>query len=86
MTDINGRMDEIVKNSMVKTELLQKMRNFARERSISLHRIIILNDPFELNEEIIYFGAQAGHWIQAKDMFMAMNMDEKNTRYDGCDI
>jgi len=77
MTDINGRMDEIVKNSMVKTELLQKMRNFARERSISLHRIIILNDPFELDEEFIYFATQAGHWIQTRDMFMTMSMDEK---------
>jgi len=77
MSDINLRMEAMVRNRIVKADILQTMRNFARERSISLLRIVIKEDPFELDEEIQHFSLQAGHWIQTKDKLMTFGMDAK---------
>jgi len=77
MADINQRMEAMVQNRIVKADLLQSMRNFARERSISLLRIVIKEDPFELDEEIQHFSTQAGHWLQSKEKLMSFSMDAK---------
>lgn len=75
MSDINNRMDVMVKNRIEKADLLQTMRNYARERSISLHRIAILKDPFDLDSEMQYFFSQAAYWVQTKERLMAFSLD-----------
>jgi|GEM_PF-4557306 len=77
MSDINQRMETMVQNRIIKADILQTMRNFARERSMSLLRIVIKDDPFELDEEIQHFHAQAGHWIKNKEKLETFQMDVK---------
>ena len=77
MSDINDRMDAMVKNRIVKTDLLQTMRNHARERSIALHRIIVISDPFDLDDEIQNFSNQGSSWLYIREHLMEHSMDKK---------
>ena len=45
MAAINERMNVIVSQHNVKTDLVGSMRNAARERSISLYRMALMTDP-----------------------------------------
>jgi diguanylate cyclase (GGDEF)-like protein/PAS domain S-box-containing protein len=50
MNAINGRLETIAKNNLIKVEIASDMLHAARERSILLHRIVLLDDPFERDE------------------------------------
>lgn len=75
MSAINDRMELMVKERIVKTDLLQSMRSYARERSMSLLRVVIMDDPFDIDEQVVNFSAQAGNWIRTKDLLISHSMD-----------
>jgi diguanylate cyclase (GGDEF)-like protein/PAS domain S-box-containing protein len=50
MNAINSRLETIATNNIVKVELTSNMLHTARERSILLHRMVLLDDPFERDE------------------------------------
>lgn len=66
MSAINDRMELMVKERIVKTDLLQSMRSYARERSMSLLRVVIMDDPFDIDEQVVNFSAQAGTGLEPK--------------------
>lgn len=72
MAAINERMNVIVNQHNVKTDLVSVLRNAARERSISLHRMTLMTDPFEQDEEFQYFRKQASEFLAARDALKAM--------------
>ena len=47
MAAIQSRMDSIVNQQNIKTDLVVTMHNAARERSIALHRMALMADPFD---------------------------------------
>lgn len=55
MEAINSRMERIVSNNNVKTELASVMRDSLRERTISMHTIVVLTDSFEKDAELQRF-------------------------------
>lgn len=55
MEGINNRMERIVSNNNVKTELASVMRDSLRERTISMHTIVVLTDSFEKDAELQHF-------------------------------
>jgi PAS domain S-box-containing protein len=55
MEAINNRLVRIVKNNNVKTELATVMRDALRERTISMHTIVVLTDSFEKDAELQRF-------------------------------
>ena len=59
MAAINKRLEGIVKNNNVKTELATSMRDSLRDRAISMHTIVVLTDPFEQNDELQRFTVMA---------------------------
>lgn len=64
MRTINDRLETIATNNLVKVELTSNMLHAARERSILLHRMVLLNDPFERDElglQLDVFGAEFGN-------------------------
>lgn len=79
MSDINNRMEAMVKNRIVRTDLLQTMRSHARERSISLHRIILIKDPFDMDEEIQNFSDQGSGWLYIREQLNKHSLDTKTT-------
>ncbi len=72
MAAINGRLSVIVNQQNVKTDLVAAMRNAARERSISLHRMALMHDPFARDEEYLYFSKVATDFLKARNEFRAM--------------
>lgn len=74
MAAIKSRMDIIVSQQNVKTELVAAMHNAARERSISLHRMALMPDPFDRDEEYLYFRQMASNFIKARDALVKMSL------------
>ncbi|OFZ71262.1 MAG: hypothetical protein A2Z01_10105 [Betaproteobacteria bacterium RBG_16_58_11] len=74
MAAINERMNVIVSQHNVKTDLVAAMRNAARERSISLHRMALMTDPFDREDEHQYFRRMAEEFLKARDALKAMSL------------
>ena len=72
MAAINERMNVIVSQHNVKTDLVAAMRNAARERSISLHRMALMKDAFDRDEEYQYFRTKAAEFLRARDALTLM--------------
>ncbi len=76
MAAINERMNAIVSQYNVKTDLVATMRNAARERSISLHRMALMTDPFDRDDEYLYFRRMAAEFLNARDALKVMPLSE----------
>ena len=66
MAAINNRLERIVDENNVKTELATIMRDSLRDRAISMHTIVVLDDPFELDDELQRFFEYGAHFTQAR--------------------
>jgi diguanylate cyclase (GGDEF)-like protein/PAS domain S-box-containing protein len=76
MASIQNRLKVIVENHNVKTAQVTSMRNAARERTISLYRMITLADPFERDEEFMRFNHFAAEFAQARIALLAMSLSQ----------
>lgn len=77
---INGKMEAIVNKHNVKTELISTMRDIARTRAISLHRMAIMEDPFDRDDEYIKFYSQVGNFIHAREKLLQLLTDEQEIK------
>jgi len=59
-------MDFLVENHMQKLRLVSEMRVAARERTLSLYKIIQLRDAFERDEEWMIYNANATRFAEAR--------------------
>jgi len=81
--DSHQRVDVIIKGYYVKIAHLSVLRDTARERAISLHRVFLLSDEFERDEEIQRFYSLAGDFILAREYLENIPMDvEEREAYD----
>ncbi len=76
MADIHRRMEAVVHEHNVKAELVAEMRNAARERTISLHRMALMRDPFDRDEEYLRFRQMAWVFLRARNALFAMPLSE----------
>ncbi len=67
----------IVQELNVKTEMVTAMRNAARERTISLYRMITLRDPFEQDEEFMRFNRHGAQFAEARIALLDMDLTAK---------
>jgi len=61
----NDNIAQVIESNNIKTALYYEMRNTARERIISLHRMLETSDAFKRDEEWIKHSALAGKFIGA---------------------
>jgi diguanylate cyclase (GGDEF)-like protein/PAS domain S-box-containing protein len=80
MAAINGRMNVIVNEQNVKTDLVVNMRNAARERSISLHRMALMSDPFDRDEEYLYYRHMAWDFLAARTVLQNMHLSQSEAK------
>lgn len=66
MADMRQSMEQIVENHFVKIRLVTTMRIAARERTLTLHRMINLPDPFDRHDEWLRFNASASEFARAR--------------------
>ena len=79
MSAIQKRLRNIAENQNVKTDLVTSMRYAARERTLSLYRMALIDDPFERDEEFMAFNSYALDFITARDklLMMPLSLEEQ---------
>jgi len=80
MAAIQSRLKTIAQNHNVKTELVTSMRYAARERTVSLYRMLLLKDPFERDDEFMTFNRYAIVFMEARRSLLAMALNDKEQR------
>lgn len=80
MAAINARLERIVTQNNVKTELATEMRDALRERVVSMHAVVILRDEFDKDAELLNFYAHGTRFIVARDKFLAIASTEDEKR------
>lgn len=73
----NQRLKSIIQINNVKIELATEMQSALRERALSLYALPILADPFEKDDEIQRFNAQAVIYLKARDSLQGMSLSPK---------
>lgn len=68
------RLDRIVNNHLAKIELASQMRVPARERTVLMQRMLLADDPFELDALQMEFQRQAGEFIRARNSLLEMEL------------
>lgn len=81
MNDINRRMELIVNKYNAKTSYITTMYTAARERSISLLRMLDMEDPFDRDEEYLHFNKLATDFAIARIAMSELGFDEQETAY-----
>ncbi|MEN6585592.1 MAG: ATP-binding protein [Sulfuricella sp.] len=78
MDAINSRLEGIVEKNNVKIELATSMRDALRERAISMHTIVVLEDPFAQDDELQRFYEYGTIFTKARQKLHTMisNNDE----------
>ena len=76
MASIQERLDTVIRQNNVKTELARQMREISRERTVCLYRMIASPDPFIRDEEFMRFNSLAGEFVAARTRFLELGVDE----------
>jgi len=76
MASIHERLDTVIRQNIVKTELARQMREISRERTVCLYRMIASPDPFIRDEEFMRFNSLAGEFVAARTRFLELGVDE----------
>jgi len=76
VAETNQKINVIVNIHNEKTTLLSSMRDIARSRVLSIHRLRLLKDTFEIDQEIAKFGQLEGKLIATRLKFLKLPMDQ----------
>jgi diguanylate cyclase (GGDEF)-like protein/PAS domain S-box-containing protein len=71
------RLQSVVRVHMKKATLTNQMYRAARERTVSLQKMALLSDPFELDEQWMSFNANAGDFIRARMALLDMALSPR---------
>ncbi len=74
--DGNNRQLHAIVNQQRATEFILTMRDSAHKRALVLHRMAIVTDPFQLDEQNMILNARAGDFVAARDQLLAMDLNE----------
>lgn len=77
MIENNERLRTIVTQYNAKTDLIQTMYTAARERSITLLRLVNMDDPFEREEQFEYFNELGTRFAVARIALSEKDFDEQ---------
>ena len=81
ITALNDEINDLVHIRNAKTSLISDMRNIARERSLSLYRMVLLKDPFDIDEEQVHMSLLAGQFLKDREQLFNIEMtaaEQKN--------
>lgn len=75
MSSIHRDMEDIVTVRNVKIDLVYRLLIIGRDRSLSLNRMVLLRDPFAIDEETQRFSGYAREFITVREKFETMGLD-----------
>ncbi|HEY9149490.1 MAG TPA: MCP four helix bundle domain-containing protein, partial [Gammaproteobacteria bacterium] len=74
------RLDQLVHINNLKIELVSEMRYSARERTINLYRMLLLDDPFDQDEEWMQFNAYGSQFVAARENILQLPLSPVERR------
>jgi signal transduction histidine kinase len=77
---VNQRMEQIVHVQNEKVDLVSRLRNIARERSLALYRLTASRDPFEMDEEVQTMSSLAQEFLGLREKIFAMPLGTEERR------
>lgn len=80
VTSLHERMEILSEEHDVKIGLVFEMVTASRERAISLHRLALMTDPFERDEEVQHFSGLAANFIRARDKLAPLSHTPEENR------
>ena len=75
--ETKSKIERIVATNNKKTRLLVDMQKSARERSLSLYKMVSTKDPFENDESFMQYQRFAEVFIKARQEFLSMDLSQK---------
>lgn len=73
------QIENIVLNHQQKTVLVSRMRLIANERTSSLQKMLLENNPITISEELVHFNLLAGKYIHTWHALLRLRMDKQET-------
>jgi len=77
MSNIHERMENIAEVQAVKTRLIYAMRDIVRQRSLSLYTMLLMKDPFDVDDEYMSFNREASRFIALRNRFESMDLSDE---------
>ncbi|KPK37365.1 MAG: hypothetical protein AMJ69_11770 [Gammaproteobacteria bacterium SG8_47] len=74
------RLETVVNSHNVKFDLITRMRTAARERTVSLQKMLTLEDPFARDEEWMRFNGYGGEFAAARAALLSRDLTEQEQR------
>ena len=75
MEGVKHQLVEVVEHHNVKLDRVIHVRKAARERALILHEMLLLDDPFELDEAWLRFLAHGAEAAEERARFISMGVD-----------
>ena len=69
------RLEALIHNDYRKIDLIYQMRTAARERTVSLQKMLLLSDPFEIDAEWMRFNDMGARFAAARNELLALPLD-----------
>lgn len=80
LSAINRHLSVIVNEHTFKKDLIETMRGAARERTVSLHRMAIMHDPFQRDDEYLRFRQLASDFALASSRLYTLSLTREERR------
>ncbi len=75
MHSINLQMEAIVRDRETKSELVTQLRSLSRERAVTIYSMLLMKDPFQLDDAVQHFSRLAGEFIRNRDALFQLNLN-----------
>ena len=80
MASMEEQLEHIVNVHNLKTSLVSDMRNIARERSLALYHMALVQDPFEVDAQKMKMSSLAGRFLDARDQLFSLELSGAERR------
>ena len=74
------RLERLIENDYRKIDLIYQMRTAARERTVSLQKMLLLSDPFDMDAEWMRINEMGARFAEARSELMTLPLDENERR------
>lgn len=76
----NQRLKDIVENKNIKTQVATTMLYALRERALSMHAVSVLEDPFDIDDEMQRFQHFGAVYVGARELLESMPLSPQEAR------
>ena len=75
-----SRIDALLMENKQKSSLIAQMQRITRERTVSLQKMFIMQDPFERDEEGQKFRSYGAEFVLTRDALWALSLTDEETK------